>query len=84
MKPSALRLLLIALLGTLSTIATVTRAGPADRFANVEVTAEPVSGPVYMLTGAGGNVIGFVRNLETGTGFINEARWIQILLTDFQ
>jgi glyoxylase-like metal-dependent hydrolase (beta-lactamase superfamily II) len=31
-------------------------AGPADRFAAVEVRAEPVSGSVYMLTGAGGNV----------------------------
>jgi glyoxylase-like metal-dependent hydrolase (beta-lactamase superfamily II) len=33
-----------------------TLAGPADRFAEVEVTAEPVSGSVYMLTGAGGNI----------------------------
>lgn len=31
-------------------------AGPADRFAAVEVTAEPVSGSVHMLTGAGGNI----------------------------
>lgn len=31
-------------------------AGPADRFAAVEVTAQPVSGSVHMLTGAGGNI----------------------------
>ncbi|MEM8766278.1 MAG: MBL fold metallo-hydrolase [Pseudomonadota bacterium] len=31
-------------------------AGPADRFADVDITAEPVSGSVYMLTGAGGNI----------------------------
>ncbi len=31
-------------------------AGPADRFADVKVTAQPVSGSVHMLTGAGGNI----------------------------
>ena len=31
-------------------------AGPADRFADVKVTAQPVNGSVHMLTGAGGNV----------------------------
>ena len=31
-------------------------AGPSDRFADVQVTAEPVSGSVHMLTGAGGNI----------------------------
>jgi glyoxylase-like metal-dependent hydrolase (beta-lactamase superfamily II) len=31
-------------------------AGPADRFEGVEVTARQVSGSVYMLTGAGGNI----------------------------
>jgi len=31
-------------------------AGPADRFAEVKVTAEPVRGSVHMLTGAGGNI----------------------------
>jgi len=31
-------------------------AGPADRFADVKVTAEPVQGSVHMLTGAGGNI----------------------------
>jgi glyoxylase-like metal-dependent hydrolase (beta-lactamase superfamily II) len=31
-------------------------AGQADRFANVEITATPVSGSVYMLMGAGGNI----------------------------
>lgn len=31
-------------------------AEEADRFADVKVTAEPVSGTVYMLTGAGGNI----------------------------
>ncbi len=31
-------------------------AGPADRFKDVEVSAEPVSGSVHMLTGAGGNI----------------------------
>jgi len=32
------------------------KAGPADRFADVTVTAEPVRGSVHMLTGAGGNI----------------------------
>ncbi|MGE0622788.1 MAG: MBL fold metallo-hydrolase [Pseudomonadales bacterium] len=31
-------------------------AEEADRFADVKVTAEPVRGSVYMLTGAGGNI----------------------------
>jgi len=36
---------------------TVARAAEeADRFANVEVTAVPVAGSVYMLAGAGGNI----------------------------
>lgn len=37
-------------------MAVTANAGPADRFANVEVTAQPVRGSVYMLTGAGGNI----------------------------
>ncbi len=31
-------------------------AGPADRFANVEIKAQHVSGTVHMLEGAGGNI----------------------------
>ncbi len=35
---------------------TTALAGPADRFAAVEIKAQQVSGPVYMLEGAGGNI----------------------------
>src|SRR5690606_801987 len=34
----------------------LTAAAQDDRFANATVTAEPVSGPVHMLTGQGGNI----------------------------
>ena len=48
--------LLAAILIGLLLIPAFAVAGPADRFADVEVTAEPVNGSVYMLTGAGGNI----------------------------
>ncbi len=45
------------LLGCLTSLCfTLSHAGPADRFAGVEVTAQPVAGTIYMLTGAGGNI----------------------------
>lgn len=44
------------LLTGLLTVPALAAAGPADRFADVEVTAEPVQGGIYMLTGAGGNI----------------------------
>ncbi len=52
------RFLNSGLLLVLSTLLlpTFASAGPADRFADVEVSAEPVNGSVYMLTGAGGNI----------------------------
>ena len=37
-------------------IAALANAAPADRFAEVKITAQPVSGSVYMLTGSGGNI----------------------------
>jgi len=37
-------------------MAAVATAGPADRFASVEISAEKVSGSVYILMGAGGNI----------------------------
>ncbi len=40
----------------LTALASQAFGGPADRFAGVEVTAEPVSGSVHMLTGSGGNI----------------------------
>lgn len=48
----------ITLLGVLYALftANIANAGPADRFAAVEVTAQQVSGSVHMLTGAGGNI----------------------------
>jgi glyoxylase-like metal-dependent hydrolase (beta-lactamase superfamily II) len=45
-----------ALLSGLALLSGFAAAGPADRFADVQVTAEPVNGSVYMLTGAGGNI----------------------------
>ncbi len=56
MNSPSLSLLRTALLAALVGFAPLMQAGPADRFANVEVKAEPVSGSVYMLTGAGGNI----------------------------
>ena len=41
---------------TSALLATFAYAGQADRFANVEIVATPVSGSVYMLTGSGGNI----------------------------
>lgn len=46
----------IAALTALLLMPAMSAAGPADRFADVEVTAQPVSGSVHMLTGAGGNI----------------------------
>ncbi len=48
------RLLLGTLLTTVLTSAAI--AGPADRFAEVEVKAQHVAGSVHMLEGAGGNI----------------------------
>jgi len=42
--------------GLLLSAANAGAAEAADRFADVKVTAEPVRGSVYMLTGAGGNI----------------------------
>src|SRR6056297_176390 len=44
------------LAASLLTLAALPAAAQDDRFANVEVVAQPVSGHVYMLTGAGGNI----------------------------
>jgi glyoxylase-like metal-dependent hydrolase (beta-lactamase superfamily II) len=48
----------LTLLGVLCALfsTNTANAGQADRFAEVEVTAQQVSGSVYMLTGAGGNI----------------------------
>lgn len=45
-----------ALLALLAVVGNAAFAGPADRFAAVEVTATAVQGSVHMLEGAGGNI----------------------------
>ena len=54
MHSKTLNLALAAFISTL--ITTSAHAGPADRFAGVEITPQKVAGSVYMLTGAGGNI----------------------------
>ena len=49
-------ILALAAAGSSGLLPEFAAAGPADRFADVVVTAEPVSGSVHMLTGAGGNI----------------------------
>ncbi len=61
------------------------KGAPADRFADVVVTAQPVAGSVFMLTGAGGNVGASVG--EDGTLVIDDqyaplAGRIQAVLND--
>ena len=54
MKPAAAWPHSLAAAGVLAAASVF--SAPADRFANVEVKAVPVAGPVYMIEGAGGNI----------------------------
>ena len=50
-------LFLLSILLLCTTLSSVSSyAAPADRFANVEIKAQQVSGSVYMLEGSGGNI----------------------------
>lgn len=44
------------MLAAASLFLSLAHAGPADRFAGVEITANKVAGSIYMLVGAGGNI----------------------------
>jgi len=43
-------------LAALLTCSSALQAADSDRFAKVEITSQPVAGPVHMLEGAGGNI----------------------------